>query len=103
MPAVYAAALAAVERYGWDAVHAGEREWTALHWAAAEGRTGICRRLIQSRADPRQPDNLGRTPLDYAREAGDQSTWQVLAAACSELQTAVEGSEESSEGAEDRS
>lgn len=81
VPAVYAAAVAAVERFGWDTVHAGEREWTALHWAASEGRASIVRRLLAQSANPRQPDNLGRTPLDYAREAPDETTWQLLAEA----------------------
>merc|ERR1719473_2606987 len=71
IPPVYASAIAAVERYGWETVHGNEAEWTALHWAASEGRAQICERPLQCRADPSQPDNLGRSALDYAHEADD--------------------------------
>jgi len=78
IPSVYVSAIAAVERYGWETVHGGENEWTALHWAAAEGRASICARLLDCAADPCQPDNLGRSALDYAHEADDEATLQVL-------------------------
>jgi hypothetical protein len=81
IPPVYASAIAAVERYGWETVHGGEAEWTALHWAAAEGRAQICERLLNCRADPVQPDNLGRSALDYAHEADDEETLEILLAA----------------------
>ncbi|CAE8693772.1 unnamed protein product [Polarella glacialis] len=78
LPPVLAAAVSAVERYGWHAVHEGKSEWTALHWAAIEGRSAVCMRLLQHRADPLQPDNVGRTALDYAKEAGHADTWKLL-------------------------
>lgn len=79
VPPVYAAALAAVEQYGWEAVHGDAHEWTALHWAATEGRASICQRLLACRANPRQPDAHGRTALDCALESGDEETWCALA------------------------
>jgi len=83
LPKVYAAAVAAVERYGWRAVHEGEPEWTALHWAAAEGRDDICSRLLRCNADPRQPDSCGRSALDYACESGNETIFRMLEeAAC---------------------
>lgn len=78
VPPVYAAAIAAVERYGWETVHGGDFEWTALHWAAAEGRAAICARLLRCSADPGQPDNLGRSALEYAHETDDEATLRVL-------------------------
>merc|ERR1712217_1024556 len=80
IPPVYVAAVAAVERYGWAAVHGGRSEWTALHWAAAEGQAEICARLLRCGADPKQPDNFGRSAFDYAREGTSEATWQTLAA-----------------------
>lgn len=76
---MYATAVAAVEHYGWHAVHVpGEAQWTALHWAASEGRSDICKRLLSCRADPRQPDDAGRSPVDYAREAGHEEALVAL-------------------------
>lgn len=84
VPDVYASAIAAVERYGWETVHGGEAVWTALHWAASEGRASICARLLECNADPSQPDNLGRSALDYAHEADDEDTLSVLFSAMPE-------------------
>jgi len=79
MPSVYAAAIAAVEHYGWHAVHVpGEAQWTALHWAALEGRASLCERLLNCHADPRQPDDTGRTALDYALERGHRNALRTL-------------------------
>eukprot|EP00929_Paragymnodinium_shiwhaense_P122210 TRINITY_DN9481_c2_g1_i3.p1 TRINITY_DN9481_c2_g1~~TRINITY_DN9481_c2_g1_i3.p1 ORF type:complete len:1219 (-),score=326.50 TRINITY_DN9481_c2_g1_i3:122-3778(-) len=78
LPPVYAAAVAAVERYGWKMVHRGNPEWTALHWAAAEGQYAVCQRLLRCAADPQQQDNMGRSPVDYAREAGHMAVKRLL-------------------------
>eukprot|EP00927_Polykrikos_kofoidii_P048103 TRINITY_DN42329_c0_g1_i1.p1 TRINITY_DN42329_c0_g1~~TRINITY_DN42329_c0_g1_i1.p1 ORF type:complete len:274 (+),score=32.33 TRINITY_DN42329_c0_g1_i1:99-824(+) len=79
IPPIYEAAIAAVERFGWREVHGNNREWTALHWAATEGRTDICARLLRARADPKQIDHSGRAALDYAYQMGHALTWRILA------------------------
>ncbi|OLP96683.1 hypothetical protein AK812_SmicGene21053 [Symbiodinium microadriaticum] len=61
MHPVLAAAVTAVENYGWQAVHEGRREWTALHWAASEGPQFFWHLQV---------DQAGRSALDYARNAG---------------------------------
>ena len=35
-------------------MHGGRNDWTALHWAAAEGRQVLCARLLRENADPTQ-------------------------------------------------
>jgi len=35
-------------------MHGGRNDWTALHWAAAEGRHVLCARLLKENADPTQ-------------------------------------------------
>eukprot|EP00929_Paragymnodinium_shiwhaense_P102265 TRINITY_DN65457_c0_g1_i1.p1 TRINITY_DN65457_c0_g1~~TRINITY_DN65457_c0_g1_i1.p1 ORF type:complete len:1013 (-),score=276.43 TRINITY_DN65457_c0_g1_i1:43-3081(-) len=85
VPRVYEKALLAVEKHGWHQVHAPDAaEWTALHWAASEGRSDVCVRLIKAKADPQQPDHMGCAALDYALEAGHMVTWRILAGAISE-------------------
>jgi len=78
IPPIIAASVEAVENYGWQAMHGGRNDWTALHWAAAEGRHVLCARLLKENADPTQVDDTGKSALDYAREAGQQSTWLLL-------------------------
>ncbi|CAK9096321.1 unnamed protein product [Durusdinium trenchii] len=78
IPPVIAASVEAVENYGWQAMHGGQNDWTALHWAAAEGRQVLCARLLRDNADPAQADDTGKSALDYARESGHQSTWLLL-------------------------
>ncbi|CAK9042437.1 unnamed protein product, partial [Durusdinium trenchii] len=41
------------------AMHGGQNDWTALHWAAAEGRQVLCARLLRDNADPAQADDTG--------------------------------------------
>lgn len=48
----------------------GIREWTALHWAADEGRIDICQRLLAAAGDPLQEDHAGRTAVDVAKRQG---------------------------------
>ena len=35
-------------------MHGGRNDWTALHWAAAEGRQVLCAKLLREKADPTQ-------------------------------------------------
>ncbi len=51
---------------------------TALHRAAALGFVEIVRALIKAGADRTVLDQRGRTPLDYAREAGHRELLPVL-------------------------
>lgn len=81
VPPVYHHSILAVERYGWHEVHDGTPQWTALHWAATEGRPDLCARLLRARADPTHPDHCGRSALEHARDRADPLTWQLLAAA----------------------
>mmetsp|Transcript_35795 Transcript_35795/g.66753 ORF Transcript_35795/g.66753 Transcript_35795/m.66753 type:complete len:860 (+) Transcript_35795:153-2732(+) len=73
IPPVYVSAIATVERYGWAEVHDSGPEWTALHWAASEGRTDVVGRLLAAGADPQMPDHVGRSALDYAQAQADAS------------------------------
>ncbi|CAJ1374432.1 unnamed protein product [Effrenium voratum] len=69
MPQVYRAAVQIVAEHGWEALHGGEQAgacWTALHWAAAEGRSDICQLLLRCRANIHHEDEIGRTPAYYA-------------------------------------
>jgi len=69
LPPVYAAALSLILEHGWDCLHGGENSgpaWTALHWAALQGRDDVCEVLLQAGADPFHMDEMGKTPLDYA-------------------------------------
>jgi len=73
MPEVYEAAIAIILKHGWDALHGGENghpAWTALHWAAFEGRADICELLLAAGADSSHPDEMGKTALDYALDGG---------------------------------
>merc|ERR1712137_1409177 len=55
IPTVYQTAIAAAQRFGWHEIHGRGPEWTALHWAASEGRFDICETLLRTAADPHQP------------------------------------------------
>mmetsp|Transcript_1967 Transcript_1967/g.2897 ORF Transcript_1967/g.2897 Transcript_1967/m.2897 type:complete len:565 (+) Transcript_1967:70-1764(+) len=46
---------------------------TALHWAAAEGRTAICEFLCKAGADVNTKDRFGNTPLDDAESHNNNS------------------------------
>jgi len=85
LPSVYRSAIALILEHGWDVLHGGENEgpsWTALHWAACEGRLDVCRLLLQASANPRHTDELGKTALEYAIESGQHSTAALLHEAC---------------------
>jgi ankyrin repeat protein len=51
---------------------------TPLHYAALEGRTHVCRMLIQNNGNVNAADHCGITPLHLAAEAGHNSTVDVL-------------------------
>jgi len=81
LPRVYEAAVALVLEHGWHALHGGENSgpaWTALHWAALQGRSDVCEVLLQAGADPCHSDEMGKTPLDYAVAHKRQSTVTLL-------------------------
>lgn len=81
LPQVYRAAISIVAQHGWSALHGGENAgacWTALHWAAAEGRTEICQLLLQCRADADHQDEMGRCPAYYASLHGHVDTLALL-------------------------
>jgi len=73
LPEVYEAAIVIILEHGWDALHGGENgnpAWTALHWAAFEGRVDVCELLLAAGADASHPDELGRTAMEYALDGG---------------------------------
>lgn len=78
LPLVYRSAVHAVECFGWAAIHGETKEWTALHWAAAEGRVDICKRLLASAADPGQPDHTGQSAMTHAQSSGHAEVLRVL-------------------------
>jgi len=86
IPAVYQSAIAMVEHYGWQDVHDAGPEWTALHWAASEGRADVCARLLAAAGDPNMHDHAGRSAMEYAQAAGNEIVIEMLARA-----NAVEG------------
>ena len=48
----------------------GDYQQTALHYAAREGQTEACQRLVELGADLTAQDFLGRTPLHLAARKG---------------------------------
>lgn len=85
VPPVYQTAVAAIEQYGWQAIHGDAEEWTALHWSAVEGNLEVCHRLLIALANPLQADQSGKSPLDYALEAGNADVFELLSTAASTL------------------
>eukprot|EP00434_Breviolum_minutum_P038655 symbB.v1.2.034296.t1/scaffold4400.1/size40136/1 len=81
VPPVYQAAVAAIEQYGWQAIHGDAQEWTALHWSAVEGNLEVCHRLLIALANPLQVDQAGKSSLDYALEAGNADVFELLSTA----------------------
>jgi ankyrin repeat protein len=56
--------------HGADANVQNSRGETALHWAAAAGHLDVCQYLFDHLGGTsflKQPDQSGRTPLDYAK------------------------------------
>lgn len=85
VPPVYQTAVAAIEQYGWQAIHGDAEEWTALHWSAVEGNLEVCHRLLIALANPLQADQSGKSSLDYALEAGNADVFELLSTAASTL------------------
>eukprot|EP00931_Biecheleriopsis_adriatica_P053456 TRINITY_DN3127_c0_g1_i6.p1 TRINITY_DN3127_c0_g1~~TRINITY_DN3127_c0_g1_i6.p1 ORF type:complete len:1115 (+),score=267.57 TRINITY_DN3127_c0_g1_i6:272-3346(+) len=84
LPQVYRAAICIIMEHGWDALHGGEDggpAWTALHWAASEGRKDLCELLLSCRADAGHKDETGKTPFDFASANGHTATAVLLAGA----------------------
>lgn len=97
LPQVYRAAISIVAQHGWSALHGGENAgacWTALHWAAAEGRTEICQLLLQCRADADHQDEMGRCPAYYASLHGHVDTLAFLKQSVRHAQAAKTSVEE---------
>eukprot|EP00439_Symbiodinium_sp_Y106_P004662 s6408_g1.t1 len=81
LPEVYRAAVTIIREHGWDALHGRDSSgpcWTALHWAAAEGRNDVCLLLLGCRADPNHEDEIGRIPAYYANLHGYADTAVLL-------------------------
>ncbi|CAE7248789.1 unnamed protein product [Symbiodinium sp. CCMP2456] len=71
------AAVSIIREHGWEALHGRDSSgpcWTALHWAAAEGRNDVCLLLLGCRADPNHEDEIGRIPAYYANLHGYADT-----------------------------
>lgn len=84
LPQVYEAAFRLILEHGWDALHGGENSgpaWTALHWAASEGRTDVCAALLGAAANPGHLDELGNTALDYALANNHHAIVEMLSSA----------------------
>ena len=62
-------ALDAIEKFGINAVKWADG-FTALHWAAENGRLEICKFLVSKEADPQAKDKRGRSPIDLAARGG---------------------------------
>jgi RNA polymerase sigma factor (sigma-70 family) len=52
--------------------------WTPLHYAAAYGFTEIIRALLERRASRQAKDGAGQSPLDIAKEAGQEEAVRLL-------------------------
>eukprot|EP00747_Dinoflagellata_sp_TGD_P129090 gnl/TRDRNA2_/TRDRNA2_174627_c2_seq3.p1 gnl/TRDRNA2_/TRDRNA2_174627_c2~~gnl/TRDRNA2_/TRDRNA2_174627_c2_seq3.p1 ORF type:complete len:273 (-),score=38.57 gnl/TRDRNA2_/TRDRNA2_174627_c2_seq3:55-873(-) len=82
LPHVYEAAISLTLKHGWEILHGGPDAvpaWTALHWAAAEGRADVCSLLLAAAADPGFQDEVGKTPLNYANEHRHPAIANLLA------------------------
>jgi ankyrin repeat protein len=52
--------------------------WTALHYAAREGRKDVAEVLVAGNADTAIYDPVGRTPKDVAKEMGYREVLSAL-------------------------
>ena len=69
---------AGTERFSW---HAERGVGTALHSAARYGRKKMVHFLLEKGADPEVRDTLGRTPAEFAKEAGYPELVPILSVA----------------------
>ena len=51
---------------------------TPLSWAAWRGQTNAVKQLLLGGADPERADNTGNTPLQHAKQRGNDDVVQVL-------------------------
>ena len=64
---------------------------TALHWAAAGGKTEIAKMLIAAETDVHAADNEGWTALNSAADRGHAEVVEVLLAAGANINATVDG------------
>jgi len=81
LPQGFVDILHAVDTHGWDTLQWSEG-WTALHFAAQQGRSDVCSFLVARGADAGAKDKEGRTPVALAREGGHVEVERVLKAGC---------------------
>lgn len=55
-----------------------ETGWTALHYAAGEGRTEMVRLLLEKGANTKLSDILGQTALEVAAQFGSKSRYHLI-------------------------
>jgi len=93
LPQPYDAAVRFVVNHGWDALHGGDPgpAWTALHWAALEGRPDVVKLLLNCRANPSHRDEKGKSPLEYAIEAEQCTVAMMLRQSLRPRQPLLEG------------
>jgi len=77
-PRSLADAVREVVRVGWDNI-TWNRQYTALHLAAENGRADITKLLLSLRADPSVIDYKGRTAVDIAKHRRHAECVEVLA------------------------
>jgi len=77
IPESYQKVLAQVRTHGWRSM-SWRDGYTMLHWAANKGHGDICEYLVQLDADPNKADGHGRTPIDIARNNGNQELMNKL-------------------------
>ena len=70
IPAEFVKAIEAIKLHGWKSLKwAGG--WSALHWAAQEGRIDMVKYLVDvAKAPAGLPDKAGRSPAFYAQKKG---------------------------------
>ncbi|XP_077155078.1 uncharacterized protein LOC143817497 [Ranitomeya variabilis] len=71
-------AVRALLHRGLNENHQDHLGWTALHWAACEGRRSVCRALLDGGAKVGLKDREGYTPLLLAAEEGHTGCVELL-------------------------
>lgn len=77
IPESYQKVLVQIRTHGWRSM-SWRDGYTMLHWAANKGHKDICTYLVELDADPNRADGHGRTPIDIARNAGNQELTSLL-------------------------
>lgn len=81
--AIVAAHQCAAKLFSWNCnpdIKDYERQWTALHWGAAEGTETYVHTLAENGADVNAGDMVGRTPLHIASTRGSITIVKQLVA-----------------------